>query len=106
MPERRPSADDVTLEKAVKHLFPTEAEDAVTLEPKQEPEPADAPERPVKAGPEQRDASAKDYALRRLRESPDDELALFADRLRRNALAVGATEQELRDAQSGHPGHG
>ena len=50
--------------------------------------------------------SAKDFALRRLREAPDEELAVFADSLRRDALAAGATEQELRDAESGHPGHG
>jgi hypothetical protein len=49
---------------------------------------------------------AKDFALRRLREAPDEELAVFVDSLRQGALAAGATEQELRDAQSGHPGHG
>ena len=50
--------------------------------------------------------SDKDLALRRLRESPDEELAVFEDRLRQDALAEGASELELREAQSGHPGHG
>jgi len=54
---------------------------------------------------EKRDSSAKDFALKRLREAPDDEVALFEDTLRQDALAAGATEQELRDAQSGHLGH-
>jgi hypothetical protein len=49
---------------------------------------------------------AKEVALRRLREASDEELAVFEDRLRQDALATGATEQELRVAQSGHPGHG
>ena len=66
MPERRPPAHDVTIEKA----------------------------------------GAKDLALRRLREAPDEELALFEGSLRRDALAAGATEQELREAQSGQPEHG
>jgi len=56
--------------------------------------------------PQRRDPSAKEFALRRLREAPDEELAVFEDRLRQNALAAGATEQELRQAQAGHPGHG
>jgi hypothetical protein len=50
--------------------------------------------------------NAKDVALRRLRQAPDEELALFEDTLRRDALAAGASEQELREAQSGQPGHG
>lgn len=53
-----------------------------------------------------REPSAKDFALRRLRDSPDEELAVFVDSLRQDALAAGATEKELRDAQSGHPEHG
>ena len=102
----RPPADDVSTEKAIKHLFPREAEEAAKLEAVGERKPTGGAERTVKAGAEQRDAGAKDFALRRLRESPDEELALFEDRLRRDALRAGATEQELRAAQSGHPGHG
>jgi hypothetical protein len=72
---------------------------------RQERNPAAEAERSVKAGPGKRDSSAKDFALRRLREAPDEELAVFVDSLRQDALAAGATEQELRDAESGHPGH-
>jgi hypothetical protein len=67
--------------------------------------PADEAERAVKTNPSRRGASAKDSALGRLREAPDEELALFEDSLRQSALAAGATERELREAQSGHPGH-
>jgi len=104
MPER-PPAHDLSTEKAIKHLFPTEAEEAARLEAAGERKPAGG-DTTVQAGAEQRDAGAKDLALRRLRESPDEELALFEDRLRGDALRLGATEQELRAAQSGHPGHG
>jgi hypothetical protein len=52
------------------------------------------------------DPRAKEVALTRLRESPDDELAVFEDRLRDDALDAGASEQEMRQAQRGHPGHG
>lgn len=55
--------------------------------------------------PERSDAGAKDHSLRRLREASDEELALFEGRLRQDALAEGATELELREAQSGHPEH-
>jgi hypothetical protein len=48
----------------------------------------------------------KDFSLRRLRDAPDEELALFEGTLRQDALAAGATEQELREAQSGRPEHG
>jgi hypothetical protein len=106
MPKRRSPAHDVTTEKAMKHLFPEEANEAVRLEAKQQRGPAAAAGRTVKAGTGQRDSGAKKSALRRLRESPDEELALFEDSLRQDALAAGATEQELREAQSGHPGHG
>jgi len=101
----RPPAHDVSTEKAIKHLFPREAEEAAKLEAAGE-QPIGGAERTVEAGAEERDPGAKDFALRRLRESPDEELALFEDRLRRDALRTGATEQELRAAQSGHPGHG
>ena len=106
MSKSRSPAHDVSIEKAVKHLFPTEAEEAARLEEKQEHQPAGEAQRTAEAGAEQRDADAKDFALRRLRESPDEELALFEDTLRPDALRRGATEQELRQAQSGHPGHG
>jgi hypothetical protein len=71
------------------------------LDATQERSPAGEAERAVKA-----EASAKDFSLRRLRDAPDEELALFEGRLRQDALAAGATEQELREAQAGHPGHG
>jgi hypothetical protein len=102
---KRPPAGDVSTEKAIKHLFPREAEEAGRLEAAGERKPADGADGTVPAGAEQRDAGDKDFALRRLRESPDEELALFEDRLRRDALRLGATEQELRAAQAGHPGH-
>jgi hypothetical protein len=49
MPRRRPPAYDVTTEKAIKHLFPNEAGEAVTIEPKHER--ADATEAESDAGP-------------------------------------------------------
>ena len=75
--------------------------DTVGLEATQEREPVDEAERAVEA-----DASVKDSSLRRLREAPDELLALFEGRLRQDALAAGASEQELREAQSEHPEHG
>ncbi len=51
------------------------------------------------------DPRAKEVALARLRESPDDELAVFEGRLRDDALDAGASEQEMRQAQRDHPGH-
>ncbi len=105
MSKSRPPAHDVSTEKAIKHLFPTDAEEAVRLEAKQERKPAGEAERTLKAGTDPRDAGAKDLALRRLRESPDEELALFEDSLRQDALRAGATERDLREAQSEHPGH-
>jgi hypothetical protein len=105
VPKRRPSADDVPTEKAIEHLFPAEAKQAAGREVEQEREAASQTERAVSAATEQRDASAKDSALRRLRESPDEELAVFEDRLRQDAVAAGASEQELREAQSEQPGH-
>jgi len=58
------------------------------------------------AGPEPIDPRAKEVALTRLRESPDEELAVFADKLLDDARETGASEQELREAQRLHPGHG
>jgi len=56
-------------------------------------------------GPEPIDPRAKEVSLTRLRESPDEELAVFADKLLDDARETGATEQELREAQRLHPGH-
>jgi len=103
---KRPPAHDVSTEKAIKHLFPREAEDAARVEAAGPRKPTGEADRTVQEGAERRDAGAKDLALRRLRESPDEELALSEDRLRRDALGLGATEQELRAAQSGHRGPG
>jgi hypothetical protein len=55
--------------------------------------------------PEPTDPRAKEAALRRLRDAPDDELAVFEDKLRDDALDAGASEQEIREAQRAHPGH-
>jgi hypothetical protein len=55
--------------------------------------------------PEPTDPRAKEAALRRLRDAPDEELAVFQGKLRGDALDAGASEQEMRDAQSTHPGH-
>lgn len=52
------------------------------------------------------DPRAKEVALTRLRESPDEELAVFEDGLRDDALDAGASEQEMRQAQRDHPEHG
>jgi hypothetical protein len=52
------------------------------------------------------DPREKEVALLRLRDAPDEELALFEPRLQHDALEAGATERELRDAQRDHPGHG
>jgi len=58
------------------------------------------------AHPEPSDPRAKEVALRRLRDAPDEELAVFEGKLRDDALAAGATEREMRVAQRDHPGHG
>ena len=106
MSETRKAAHDLTTEKAIKHLFPAEAAEAAKLEPEQEHKRAGEAEGAVPSAAQQRDAGAKDFALRRLRESPDEELARFEGSLRQDALAAGASEQELREAQSRHPEHG
>ena len=41
----------------------------------------------------------KDGALKRLREATTDEMAVFADELRREARDAGASERDLRDAR-------
>jgi hypothetical protein len=58
------------------------------------------------ADPEPSDPRAKEAALERLRGAPDEELAVFEGKLRDNALDAGASEQEIREAQRAHPGHG
>ena len=60
----------------------------------------------MKVNPEPTDPRAKEAALRRLRDAPDEELAVFEDKLRDDALEAGATEQEIREAQRNHPEHG
>jgi hypothetical protein len=55
--------------------------------------------------PEPTDPRAKEAALMRLRDAPDEQLAVFEDKLRTGALEAGASEQEIRDAQRAHPGH-
>jgi hypothetical protein len=104
MPKLGPTADDVTTEKAIKHLFPNEAREAAKIATRGGDRASNA-EEPAEACVRSR-PRAKEVALRRLREASDEELAVFEDRLRQDALASGATEQELRVAQSGHPGHG
>jgi len=52
------------------------------------------------------DPRAKEAALGRLRDAPDEQLAVFEGKLRDDALDAGASEQEIRDAQRTHPGHG
>lgn len=52
-----------------------------------------------------RDPRAKGAALRRLHDASDELLAVFEHDLRRNASAAGASEEEVRDAQSEHPEH-
>jgi hypothetical protein len=56
--------------------------------------------------PEPTDPRAKEAALRRLRDAPDEELVVFEGKLRDDALDAGASEQEIREAQRTHPGHG
>ncbi len=60
----------------------------------------------LKVDQEPSDPRAKEAALMRLRDSRDEELAVFEGALRDDAVDAGATEQEVRDAQRGHPGHG
>jgi hypothetical protein len=51
------------------------------------------------------DPREKEVALLRLRDAPDEELAVFESSLRDDALEAGATEREMRAAQRDHPGH-
>jgi hypothetical protein len=59
----------------------------------------------LKLDPEPVDPRAKEAALRRLRDAREEELAVFADALRDDAVRAGASEQELRAAQTDHPEH-
>ncbi|HEY0517135.1 MAG TPA: hypothetical protein VGD00_08445 [Solirubrobacteraceae bacterium] len=52
------------------------------------------------------DPRATEVALERLRDAPDAELAVFEGNLQDDALEAGASEQEIREAQRDHPGHG
>ncbi len=66
-------------------------------EPQTTEEPAD------QLGPEPSDPRAKEVALNRLRDSPDEELAVFESTLQDRAREAGATEQEIRSAQLDAP---
>jgi hypothetical protein len=66
----------------------------------------DRDDAPIQQDAEPIDPRAKEVAVRRLRDAPDEELAVFAGTLRDDALWAGATEREMRDAQRDHPGHG
>jgi hypothetical protein len=55
--------------------------------------------------PEPTDPRAKEAALMRLRDAPDEELAVFEGKLREDAVEAGASEQEIRNAQHTHPEH-
>jgi hypothetical protein len=70
-----------------------------------EGDPEDALKALLKAEPEPTDPRAKEAALRRLRDAPEEELAVFEDKLRGDALRAGATEHEIREAQTEHPEH-
>jgi hypothetical protein len=61
---------------------------------------------PGRVDREPSDPRDKEVALLRLRDAPDEELAVFERKLRDDALEAGATEREMRDAQRNHPGHG
>lgn len=52
------------------------------------------------------DPREKEVALLRLRDAPDQELAVFERTLQDDALGAGASEGEMRTAQRDHPGHG
>jgi hypothetical protein len=60
----------------------------------------------LQVDPAPTDPRAKEVALGRLRDAPDEELAVFEGQLQDDALEAGATEREMREAQRNHPGHG
>ena len=66
----------------------------------------EAVQAPQQAGSRPPDPRDKEVALLRLHESPDEVLAVFERKLRDDAFQAGATEQEMRQAQRDHPGHG
>ena len=66
----------------------------------------EAPRAHHEVDPKPTDPRAKEAALTRLRDAPDEELAVFEGKLRDDALDAGASEQEMREAQRTHPGHG
>ncbi len=45
------------------------------------------------------DPRAKEAALGRLRDAPDEELAVFGDKLREDALKAQATTSEVEEAE-------
>ena len=45
------------------------------------------------------DPRAKEAALGRLRDAPDEELAVFGDKLREDALKAQATTREVEEAE-------
>ncbi len=71
-----------------------------------EGDPTDALGRLLASASDLPDPRAKEAALRRLRKAPEEQLAVFGDALREDALKAGASEQEIREAQTGHPEHG
>jgi hypothetical protein len=72
---------------------------------KVEGDPEDALKALLRAEPGPTDPRAKEVALRRLRDAPEEELSVFAAALREDAVKAGASEQEVREAQTGHPEH-
>ena len=68
----------------------------------QSSDPAQRSQRPAGDG---RDPRAKEPALERLQTASDEVLAVFEQNLREDATAAGASEQEIREAQSERPEH-
>jgi hypothetical protein len=82
---------------------PLEAEMAQSIPPDPPPPAVQPAVQPPATDVDPRD---REVALLRLRDAPDEELAVFEGTLRDGALEAGATEREMRDAQRDHPGHG
>jgi hypothetical protein len=74
------------------------------VDPGEGPEQVPTPD-PNRPAGDDRDLRAKERALRRLHGASDEILAVFEQNLRDDASAAGASEQEIRDAQSQHPEH-
>jgi hypothetical protein len=87
-----------------------EAPTAEAGQPEEQALAPDASDEAVRAfqevNPKPVDPRAKEAALRRLHDASDEQLAVFEDKLRDDALQAGATEQEMRGAQRNHPEHG